>query len=126
MMQAAGTLYLSGQAPVATRAADGTFVLTLLAIDQYSEDFETPWLLTWCGPEAEVFHTFNADYLTESQPINVRVSQVKTFCNARFGSAEVHAKADRISINWFLSTTARQCLGAAKQPKAQDITETVQ
>lgn len=126
MMQAAGTLYLSAKAPVVTYAADGTFVLTILAIDQCSADLETPWLLTWCGAEAQVFHAFNKQYLTESQPINVRVTQVKTFCNARFGNAEVHAKADRISINWFLSTTARQYLSAGTQPKAEDTTETVQ
>jgi hypothetical protein len=106
-MNAAGTLYLSAEAPIATIAKDGTFVLTLLAIDQFSENLETPWRITWCGSEAAMFWDFSQAYLTENQPLNVRAVDIKTFCNARFGGAEVHAKADRIAINWYLSTTTR-------------------
>lgn len=46
MMLATGTLYLTSRPPLATKALDGTFVLTMYAVDRINAMQVEPWLIT--------------------------------------------------------------------------------
>ena len=99
MMRATGTLYLARTAPLATHAQDGTFALTLLAMDRIGAHQVEPWRITYTGLGALLFwSTYQAD-LIAGQPIEVELDHVRTFSNgARGGAPETHARVQRIAL----------------------------
>lgn len=98
MMVATGTLRISDQGLQACTAADGTFVLTLLAHDQISAHQSEPWRITWCGLNAKLFWHHEQQRLQPGQLIEVELLRLWPFGNGRFGSHELHATASRISL----------------------------
>lgn len=91
MMNAHGTLFLGKTAPLATRAADGAYALTLLAFDRIGPHRVEPWRITWTGPDAEAFYTAQGSLLKAGQPVVARLERMRTFTNGKFGASEIHA-----------------------------------
>jgi hypothetical protein len=105
MMTAAGTLFMSHTKPLATRALDGTFALTLLAFDKIGPHQVEPWRITWSGPDAEAFWQDNAGQLVAGQPIHVSTNRLRTFTvAARNCGPEFVASA----VKLHLAPTAQQ------------------
>lgn len=99
-MTAQGMLFLSHTRPLATRATDGTFALTLLAFDRIGPHQVEPWRITWSGPRAEAFYNQHSDQLKAGQPIEVRVNKLRNFTNgARSGGPEFVVQATSIEIS---------------------------
>ena len=98
-MTAQGMLFLSHTKPLATRASDGTFALTLLAFDRIGPHQVEPWRMTWSGPRAEHFYAMAKDQLKAGQPLNVRVDKLRNFTNgARSGGPEFVVQAASIEL----------------------------
>ena len=98
MMQAHGTLYLSNCAPLVTRALDGTFTMTLRAVDRIDAMQMESWRITWCGMAAESFWLANKGDLNTNQALQVTLERVRSFTNGRFAAAEIHSQAVSIRI----------------------------
>lgn len=76
MLKHTGTLFLSrAQRPQATQARDGTFCLTLLAIDR-NANLPQPYLLIWTGPHARAFWRMHADEMTEGAELQVELTNL--------------------------------------------------
>lgn len=99
MMRAAGTLFLGKTAPLATHAADGAFVLTLLAFDRIGPHQVEPWRITWTGQDAEAFYTTQRANLKAGQPLTVDLQRLRTFALGRMGTSEITAIAARIGFS---------------------------
>lgn len=98
MMTATGMLFLAKAAPLCTTAADGTFVLTLLAFDRMGTHQVEPWRITWCGDQAKAFAAANKDKLTPGRPVEVAVHKVRSFTVGHRGTAEILAAATHIAL----------------------------
>lgn len=98
MITAAGPLYLAKTAPLATTAADGTFNLTLLAMDRIAAHQVEPYRITYTGPWAFLFWEAHGPELTPGTPISVKLQQLRTFTNGRNGAPEIHARAEHIDV----------------------------
>lgn len=83
MISAHGTLFLSKTAPLATRAADGTFSLTLHVVDSMGAFKKEPWCISYSGPEAERFWSEHRDKLTPGQPLQYQGDTIRVFTTAR-------------------------------------------
>ena len=79
MMTAQGLVYLSNTKPLATKAADGTFALTLLAFDRMGPHQVEPWRITWFGAKAEAFWGQHAGQLKPGQPLHLRAEKLRNF-----------------------------------------------
>lgn len=98
MMRAGGTVYLGKTAPLATTAADGTFVLTLLTFDRVATHQVEPWRITYTGLNAALFWGVYKAELTPGQPLHVELERLRTFTNGRGGAPETHAHVARIAL----------------------------
>ena len=99
MITASGTLYLSKTSPLATRALDGTFALTLLAFDRLGVHQVEPWRITWSGPGAFRFWTTHGHHsLKPGQPIEVQLERIRTFTSGKWATPESHAVATSIQL----------------------------
>lgn len=97
MISATGTLYMSKTRPLASTAADGTFQLTLLAMDRIGPHKVEPWHLTWSGPEAKEFWLAHQHELKPGQPLHFCATGVQSF--ARKGWApETHARVQSCAL----------------------------
>jgi hypothetical protein len=76
-MMATGELYLSRTTPVAQVAADGKFVLTLLAFDRQGGHHVYPWRLVWTGRDAQTFWDVHRAHLQPGTPLRVELSQLR-------------------------------------------------
>lgn len=110
MMRANGVLFLGKTGPLAIPAADGTFVLTLLAFDRIGTHQVEPWRITWGGEQAHRFYDENRSLLRAGQPIEVELECIRTFTVGRYGAAESHAKACSIKLAPFSHEVGRQPL----------------
>jgi len=72
MLTHTGTLHLSHQRPIGTTARDGSFTLTLLAIDRAAA-WPQPYLLPWHGPQARAFWAMHAAELTPRAELQVEL-----------------------------------------------------
>ena len=99
MMTASGMLFLSHTAPLATRAADGTFALMLLAFDRMGPHQVEPWRITYSGARAEQFWLRFKDQLKPGQPLTVRCEKLRNFTNGqRSGGPEFVVQATSIEL----------------------------
>lgn len=99
-MQATGILFIGNTRPLANTAADGTFQLTLLAMDRIAPHKVEPWRITWAGPQALAFWEQHQAALQSGQPINVQAQGIRTFTTAgRFGPlTETHANVTALAL----------------------------
>jgi len=98
VITASGPLFLGKTRPLATQAADGTFALTLLAHDRIGVHKVEPWRINFAGPQAFLFYETHGPELQPGQPINVVLSELRSFTNGRGGCAEIHARALHIEL----------------------------
>lgn len=99
MMVAAGLLFMSQTAPLATTAADGTFALTVLAFDRMGAHQVEPWRITWSGSEAKDFWQQQGPSLKAGQPLQVTLERLRTFTTShRNGGPEFVARAIDIEL----------------------------
>jgi hypothetical protein len=107
MMTADGTMFMSHTKPLVTRAADGTFALTLLVFDKIDPRHHQveAWHITYSGPDAEAFWQDNASQLVAGQPIHVNANKLRIMTAAtRNGGPEVVANV----VLMYLAPTAQQ------------------
>ena len=101
-MIASGRLFLAKTAPLATVAADGIFLLTLLAFDRLGAHQVEPWRITHSGLSAQLWwRCYQAD-LHAGTPVYVELKRIRTFAGAR--GPEFHASVTRISLEPLPST----------------------
>ena len=93
MMLATGTLYLTSHAPVATRALDGTFTLSIRAVDRIGTNHLEPWIVTWSGMAAESFWLQNQHGLTTNAAINVQLARLGSLTNSKSDYSSCRAQA---------------------------------
>lgn len=98
MIAAFGTVYLAKTRPLARRAADGVFTLTLLAFDRLGPHQVEPWRITYSGIGAQMFWAAYECDLQPGRPIDICVNHLRTFTNGRGGASEVHAQVTRIAL----------------------------
>lgn len=77
MMAAHGLVFLSQTKPLATRAADGTFALTLLAFDRMGPHEVEPWRITWSGLDAHSWYLQNAEQLYPGRPLQIHATRLR-------------------------------------------------
>jgi hypothetical protein len=94
-----GQLFLALPRPVATRAADGTFNLTLRAFSRPSAHVVTPWLIKWAGDAALGFWVLHGSNLLSGMAINVDCCHLTVMDGAgRNAGAEIYARAMLIEL----------------------------
>ena len=98
MISASGPLYLSKTEPLATTAADGTFALTILAMDRIAAHQVEPYRISYSGAQAFLFWEAHGTELVPGTPISVRLQHLRTFTNGRNGAPEIHARAEHIDL----------------------------
>lgn len=106
MMQAHGTLVLSRTMPLATTAADGTFVLTLHGYDRQGPHQVESWRVIYSGTPAKDFWQHAKGFLVPGTPISIIAHRVRAANSGRFGGAEFEAHATQVVL------TPRQSLHA--------------
>ena len=100
MIAVHGTVKLAST-PMATQAADGTFILSLQAHDHISLGSSTCWRLTWCGGEARAFFAQHAQALQPGTLLHVEATRVWGFGDAskgRHGTTELRAMVQHLAI----------------------------
>lgn len=112
-MHATGTVYLGAVKPQATTAADGTFNLTLQAVDCQGAHQSEGWLLTWAGADAQAWHRQHASQLTTGAALRITCSRIRSHNMGRFGRAEIHAQVLHCVL---LSAPARPPTTATRPP----------
>ena len=114
MMQAHGTLVLSKTAPLATTAADGTFVLTLHGYDRQGPHQVESWRVIYSGTPAKDFWQQCKSSLVPGAPITLQAHRLRAAGSGRFGSAEFEAHATHIAL-----TRPARPVSASHQPQSQ-------
>lgn len=97
MMTAHGLLFLGKTRPLVTTAADGTFAVTLLAVDRLGPHQVEPWRITWSGPDAAQFWQERASAMQPGQPLAVELERIRTFTNGR-NAPEFHAAVRALDL----------------------------
>lgn len=98
-MQATGILFIGNTRPLASTAADGTFQLTLLAMDRIAPHKVEPWRITWAGPQAQAFWEQHQAALQSGQPISVQAHGIRTFTTTgKFARTETHANVTALAL----------------------------
>ncbi|MFZ2309624.1 MAG: hypothetical protein WAW73_09415 [Rhodoferax sp.] len=128
-MNATGMLFLANARPVTTTAADGTFTLTLRAMDRIGPHQVEPWLITWPGDAARAFWAAHASQMRPGQPITVQARCVRPWSIGRHLAPEIHAQATHIELAPLSGTqntvqpssTEREQLSKSEQPQPVDI-----
>lgn len=77
MMQSFGTVFLSKSKPLATTAADGTFVLTLHAYDRQGTHMVESWRVVYSGTPAKDFWQQHKDSLVPGTPIALQAHRMR-------------------------------------------------
>ena len=98
MMLGTGTLYLTNHAPVAARALDGTFTLSIRAIDRIGTNHLEPWIITWSGMAAESFWLQNRHGLSANAAINVQLAKLGSLTNSKSDGSACKAQAVSIQL----------------------------
>lgn len=83
MIQATGLLFLSKSKPLAARAGDGVFVLTLSVVDAIGAHSREPWCIHWAGDEALAFWNAHRDALTPGCALHGRFDKLRVYYSAR-------------------------------------------
>lgn len=83
MIQATGHLFLSKAQPLAARAGDGTFVLTLSVVDAIGQHTREPWCIHWAGDEALAFWSAHRAALQPGCALHGTYSKLRVYYNAR-------------------------------------------
>ena len=96
-----GQLYIAKKTkPVARRAADGVFCITLLAYSRPAPNVLTPWRITFAGDAALGFWIKYGPDLLPGVPINVDLVHLTVMDGAgRNAGAEIHARAVHIELS---------------------------
>ena len=98
MMTAHGTLVLSKTAPLATTAADGTFVLTLHAYDRQGPHQVESWRVVYSSTTAKDFWQQCKAHLVPGCPITLQTHRLRATSGGRFGGGEFEAHATHIAL----------------------------
>lgn len=93
-------LFLSNTRPLATKSADGTFALTLLAFDRVGPHQVEPWRITWSGAKAAAFYNHHGlTDLKPGTPIYINAEKLRNFTNGHCtGGPEFVVKATHIEL----------------------------
>lgn len=129
-MRAAGMLFVANARPAPHTAADGTFTLTLRAMDRIGPHQVEAWLITWSGDSARAFWAANAAQLKPGQPITVQARNIRPWSQGRHLAPEIHAHADSIALAPALhsknsaqhSQNVRGQLSKSEQPQPAEAT----
>lgn len=97
MMTAQGLLFLGKTRPLVTTAADGTFQVTLLAVDRLGPHQVEPWRITWAGAQAQAFWADRSSAMQPGQPLTVELERIRTFTNGR-NAPEFHAAVRALDL----------------------------
>jgi hypothetical protein len=97
-IQAHGVLVLSRTMPLATTAADGTFVLTIHAFDRQGPQKVESWRVVYTGAGAKDFWQQAKMFLVPGTPISISAQRVRATNTGRFGGAEIEAHATHIVL----------------------------
>lgn len=98
LMQAHGTLVLSKTAPLATTAADGTFVLTLHGYDRQATHKVESWRVIFCGTPAKDFWQQCKAHLVPGRAVTLQAHRLRATGSGRFGGAEFEAHATTMAL----------------------------
>ena len=87
-LQATGTVFLGHAKPVASLAKDGSFQLTLRAMDRFTHhghgrSITESWLLLYSGPAAQLWWQAHQTQLQPGQPLHVRLSRIRALQSNR-------------------------------------------
>ena len=108
MMTAHGTLVLSKTAPLATTAADSTFVLTLHAYDGQGPHKVESWRVVYSGTPAKDFWQQCKAHLVPGCPITLQTHRLRATSSGRFGGGEFEAHATHIALAAKTKSTTNQ------------------
>lgn len=76
------TVFLSKAAPLAARAGDGTFVLTLSVVDAIGQHAREPWCIHWSGDEALAFWTTHRAALQPGCALHGTFTKLRVYYSA--------------------------------------------
>jgi len=115
MFKHSGPLYLSRkQKPVATRAADGTFALTLLAFDRYGPLQVESYQITWSGPKALAFWGLHGTELTPGAVLQVELVRLRLhITTGRYTVAQILADVKSLQVTSKASNTNEKASACA-------------
>lgn len=83
MITATGHVFLSKATPLAARASDGTFVLTLSVVDAVGAHAREPWCIHWSGDEALAFWTTHRAALQPGCALLGTFTKLRVYYSAR-------------------------------------------
>jgi hypothetical protein len=96
------TMFVGKQRPLCTKAADGTFQVTLRLLDRVGPESRSveSWLVRWAGSEAADWWLRNEHQVVPGQPLNVVLLRPRVFYTGHgdFRSAELHAAVKHLSL----------------------------
>ena len=97
---ARGLWFLSRKtSPKASRAADGTFALTLLVFDRQGPHTVEPWRVTWSGNDAFDFWSIHAHQLQPGVALYMVLDKLRCFSAAgKHSSAEFQANVNSLQV----------------------------
>lgn len=84
------TVFLSKAAPLAARAGDGTFVLTLSVFDDIGPHAREPWCIHWAGDDALAFWSAHRAALTPGRVLLGTFTKLRVYYNARVPGIDAH------------------------------------
>lgn len=90
------TLFLAKERPLANRAADNTFQVQMLCMDDIGNGQREAWRLLWGGPEAEAWWNANRDQLQPGQPLTVKATRIRAMQGGR--APEIHARVLELQL----------------------------
>lgn len=77
MFETKGIAYMGNTKPVADRAADGTFRLTLLLIENRGGNDKEGYRVRWTGPQAEAFWKQHQQDLVSGANVYVELTHIR-------------------------------------------------
>ena len=97
---AKGLWFLSRKtSPKASRAADGTFALTLLVFDRQGPHTVEPWRVTWSGNDAFDFWSIHAHLLQPGVALHMVLDKLRCFSAAgKHSGAEFQASVNSLQV----------------------------
>lgn len=115
-MRHLGTMYLAKAKPVADKAADGTFQLTLALVDNLGDGRKEGYRVRWKGPAAQAFWDTHRAELLPGAICRVELSHLSQHMGATYPYApELHARVVSLEICPKRSPAEREQLSNQEQ-----------
>lgn len=98
-MRHLGTMYLAKAKPIADKAADGTFQLTLALVDNQGENRKEGYRVRWEGPAAQAFWDAHRAELLPGAICRVELSHLRQHMGSAYPFApELRARVVSLEI----------------------------